>query len=142
MRVTAVARSLNFFNGFAPGRVFQISTNREAGQFSASFASVASLLKRSESGTASASFAEAWTVMLLVSFSIVKVFILNLLVRCLPRSGHSSLSLETQASELVQKFDNRQIGWTAIKSLAPGGYSFAICAERGANLRSSLPKLR
>src|ERR1700688_1657641 len=102
MRVTAVARSLNFFNGFAPGRVFQISTNREAGQFSASFASVASLLKRSESGTASASFAEAWIVMLLVSFSIVKIFILNLVARRLPRSGHSSLRSGTQSRELCR----------------------------------------
>src|ERR1019366_4599260 len=60
IRDTAVTRSLNFFTGVSPGRLFQISTSREAGQFAASFASAASLLNRSELATASASFAEPW----------------------------------------------------------------------------------
>ena len=58
IRDTAVARSLNFLTGVAPGRLFQISTSRAAGQLAASLASAASLPKRSELGTASASLAD------------------------------------------------------------------------------------
>jgi len=59
---------LNFFTGVSPGRLFQISISRAVGQFAASFARAASLVNRSELGTASASLPEPWNVMLLVSF--------------------------------------------------------------------------
>src|SRR5579863_1403419 len=88
IRDTAVTRSLNLRTGVSPGRLFQISASRAAGQFAASFANAPSLLNRSEFGTVSASFAELWMVMLFVSFSIVKCFIFRLLVRHLPRSAH------------------------------------------------------
>jgi hypothetical protein len=55
IRLTAVWRSLNFLTGTAPGRLFQISTRRAAGQSVASLFSPAALRKRSAFATASAS---------------------------------------------------------------------------------------
>jgi hypothetical protein len=57
--LTAVARSLNFLIGAAPGRLFQISISRVVDQSAASFARAASVPKLSALTTASASFAEA-----------------------------------------------------------------------------------
>src|SRR5437868_4679870 len=74
IRFTAVWRLVNFRTGLTPGRLFQISTRREAGHFAASFARSVALRKRSVSGLLSASVAEANAVMLL-SRSIVKMVI-------------------------------------------------------------------
>src|SRR4051812_6393005 len=76
IRATAAPRFANFLTGDAPGRLFQISTSRAVGQFAASFARAASFPKRSVLGTASASCLVVWIVMLLVSFSTVKIFML------------------------------------------------------------------
>ena len=77
------------------------STNRAVGQSAASFASPASLRKRSAFATASASLAVAWTVMLFVSFSIVIDFHLSLLARRLPPRSHSSLRSRTSKRILL-----------------------------------------
>src|SRR5579862_9159470 len=74
MRATAFLRSVNLWTGFAPGRLFQISASRAAGQSAANLASPASVLKRCAAGTASACFAVACTVMLFVPVSIVNIF--------------------------------------------------------------------
>src|SRR5216684_4041924 len=76
IRAAAVFRSVNFFTGLTPGRLFQTSTTRTEGQLAASSARSLWLPKRSALGAPSAAcFCEAQALMLLVS-SIVKVFIL------------------------------------------------------------------
>ena len=52
-------QSLNFFTGVSPGRLFHISISLAVGQFAASLPRVASLVKRSELATTSASLADA-----------------------------------------------------------------------------------
>jgi hypothetical protein len=60
----------------SPSGLLQISTSREAGQLSASFVSAASLLNRSEYGTASASFAEP------VDGDVVRFFFYREVLHC------------------------------------------------------------
>jgi len=79
IRPIAVLEVLNFLTGLRPGRLFQTSTSRSAGQLAANAANSAALVNRSAPERAVASSAVAWAVMLL-SLSIVNVVIVGMLL--------------------------------------------------------------
>jgi hypothetical protein len=113
MRLTAVWRSLNFLTGLTPGRLFQISTSREAGQSAASLCRPDSFRKRSAFVTASASCTVAWAVMLFESFSIVRIF----MVFC-PLRGSAALTSITRVARLskaivleIERWRMKRDGW-------------------------------
>jgi hypothetical protein len=85
IRATAVARFKDRKTAVTPGRVFQISVNRVAGQAAARPARPASEVNDSAPAADSASCFVAWAVMFLVSFSMLKHFMLVLFCAGLPR---------------------------------------------------------
>src|ERR1019366_8012193 len=92
MRLMAALLVLKLSIGTTPGRLFQMATRRSAGQLAACSANSCWLLKLSKGGVVAAagSSAEANAVVVLCS-SMVKVFIIILLVPRSARSSHGSL---------------------------------------------------
>src|ERR1017187_8122104 len=82
MRAMAVFGFLNFCTGVLPGRLFQTATSLSAGQAAANSASSCWLAKDwAPAATAAAAWSGVWQAVMLLSASMVNVFIGNLLLR-------------------------------------------------------------